>query len=1673
MKGKLYNFSGLIIRLLLLTCALMPEKILAQLPQCDPTVPYYYVNLVGQPAGVWISPPHSRDGYCCSASGSDDCTSFEVVLDSTAVALSFNFVSGAVPPGALYYQINCGPPVPVGQPICISGPGPHRITFCKPGNNQNTYSITSISTPTAPPNDTIRKGCNMNISALGMVTSTVTWNSIYPGAPGQYNSYLSCTSGCDSPNFNPDDNAPEYIHYVVCGDPIADECGFNLHFCDTVVIRTLERLEGSVLPSPASICATGGSVVLTGTATGGDGNYQYFWKDNLGNIVSGSATYTAVDGGNYTLEIKDGLFGPTCPAALINVPVSEIATPSANAGPDQEVCGNSTSVTLSGSVTSAPIGTWVGGNGTFTPSRNSLNATYAPTAAEIASGSVSLVLSTSGTSGCPNAKDTVVIRFTPPISLDLPNDTVPCYGQTMSYSPVVSGGVPPYTYSWNNGATTTSVNVPAGSYCVTVSDAKGCALSDCGQLINPTLLQVSITKTDVTVVAGSDGTATANITGGTAPYNVLWSDGQTTVTAENLTKGTYNVTVTDANGCTVSGTISIGEPLCLGFSVDINASNPLCAGSSDGKATATVTGGVIPLIYNWSTGDIGPTIANLSPGVYTVVVTDINLCQASASVNIVDPAVLTSLATGTDVTIVGGSDGSASVAVSGGTAPYTYSWSNGATTASVNNLSQGTYTYTVTDDHGCQTTGTIVINDPDCTTRTISLTHNDVKCNNGADGTATGSMNFGTAPFTYLWSDGQTSNEATGLSAGTYSVTITDSLNCTVSGSVTVSEPALLEYTLTSENVSCNGGFDGSINLTVTGGTFPYFYSWSNGITAEDPINLFAGNYSFNVTDNNGCTVSGAVTITQPQKLAYTYTKTDVSCNGGTNGTIDVTVTGGTLPYSFLWNNGQASEDLTGLTEGSYFLTVTDANGCQIVSAPSILVDEPEVMVTKNVTIDCPVPGSAVTNVTVAIDGGTSPYSVSFDNGVTYGSAGVYSSTLAIGSSYNVLIKDSNGCYSPAAFTFTIPGAVVLQTATFNPCVTPGSSTSLVNVSPAGGTGPYQISWDNGSTFGNTGNYSSQLGISNSFLVIASDANGCKSLPLQVNIPDSLYVSATAGTYPGGFNVSCKGASDGSITLAVAGGSPAYNYQWTGPNSFSSSSMNISSLSEGLYTVIVTDSNSCSKTVLVNIFAPDNLQLEATSTQYNGGYNISCNGLSDGSISSAVSGGSAPYEYQWSGPDSFTSTNQNISGLVAGVYTITVKDQNGCSTSGSITLQQPDGVKASAIASSYNGFGVSCYNSDDGSISVETLGGTQPYTYAWTGPNGYTSNGQNLGSVKAGTYTAVITDNNNCQITLIKTLTEPEPIVLKGSSTPAACGNAVGTIDLVPGGGVTPYQFSWSHGITTEDPGSLAAGIYGVTLTDDNGCTATLSIEVERTDVLTASSSVRNATCNGDADGHIELTMLSGREPFEYYWSNGNNSEDIGSLQAGTYSVEVIDYYGCKLNETFTVGQPDKLVVTATTSVYNGGYNVSTHNGSDGSIDVTVTGGNQPYQIMWSNGSAEMDLSNLSPGKYTVTCNAGGCIESATVELKDPSGLEMPSAFSPNGDGANETFFVKGLDAYPDNQIVIVNRWGNEVFSTTNYKNDWTGINGEGKELPDGTYFVILEIKGENLVLKGYVDLRR
>jgi gliding motility-associated-like protein len=311
-------------------------------------------------------------------------------------------------------------------------------------------------------------------------------------------------------------------------------------------------------------------------------------------------------------------------------------------------------------------------------------------------------------------------------------------------------------------------------------------------------------------------------------------------------------------------------------------------------------------------------------------------------------------------------------------------------------------------------------------------------------------------------------------------------------------------------------------------------------------------------------------------------------------------------------------------------------------------------------------------------------------------------------------------------------------------------------------------------------------------------------------------------------------------------------------------------------------------------------------------------------------------------------------------------------------------------------------------------------------------------------------------------------------TNPACYGSANGTINLTMSGGSSPYSFNWNTGATTEDLNGLSAAVYSVLVTDQNGCMDSAVISLSQPQPLSNVPTFQDVLCHGANTGFIVSHVSGGTSPYNYYWSNGSQSANAVFLTAGVYTVTVVDYHGCAVKDTVKISEPDALTLDLNSPELIPGYNISYYMGNDGSVDLTVSGGVAPYWYAWSNGASTEDISNLSANAYTVLVkDANGCSASGTIGLDQPSTVAMPTAFSPNNDGHNDNFIVHGADDSSDNLLTIFNRWGNIVYQQQNYTDQWKGHNNKGEELPDGTYFAIMEIKSKEMVLKGYVEMKR
>ncbi len=750
------------------------------------------------------------------------------------------------------------------------------------------------------------------------------------------------------------------------------------------------------------------SVILSGTSP--TPSVSFAWSGT--NFSSSQQNTVTNEPGDYTLVVTDTLNG--CASSVTVNVVENVTLPFDSIVPPGNLNCKNDSIQLNA-----------------TPSSQGPNFTYLWTATEgghILSGDTSLtpVVDSVGKyflkitnldNGCISL-DSVVVKQSAPVGANL--DTiqhVSCFNGNNGLATISgNGGNGVYFFAWSTGDSTASVsNLIAGNYFASITDGENCSATITVSITQPDMLMANASANGETALGANDGSATASPSGGTPAYSYLWSNGDTTQAISNLTPGPVTVSVTDANGCTTVETVTVNA-----FGCNLNgttaATNTSCQGSNDGLASISLTGAANPVTYLWSNGETTQSINNLSPGIYTVSILDGNGCAAVYSVNVAEPLAISPNATTTSVTAIGASDGTATANPTGGTPAYQYLWSTGETTADISGLAPGSYNVIVTDNNGCTAEQTVNVSAFNCIL-SASMSAVNLTCYEAGNGQATVILVNGTLPFTYQWSNNQTTQTITQLSAGTYTVSATDGAGCSITQSVTVAQPDLLELSIVEiQNVICPDDTDGQVEIAIIGGTPPYSFVWPGGSSG----NLGVGDYTLSVTDNNGCsnTVSFSIESTDtippamtcpadiqicgPDFISYggpsvsdncgigsspivisgppsgsifddgitviVYEVTDVSgnkatcsfnitvypisdilidqivndMNGQNVGAISVTPVG-VGPFAYSWTkDGQFFaniEDLSGLGAGTYMLAITDANGCTSALAPIILTN--------------------------------------------------------------------------------------------------------------------------------------------------------------------------------------------------------------------------------------------------------------------------------------------------------------------------------------------------------------------------------------------------------------------------------------------------------------------------------------------------------------------------------------------------------------------------------------------------------------------------------------------------------------------------------------------------------------------------------------------------------------
>jgi gliding motility-associated-like protein len=1380
---------------------------------------------------------------------------------------------------------------------------------------------------------------------------------------------ISCNAACDgTASASPSGGTPPYVYSWQGGQTTASISALcaatytvtvtDAKLCQattTIVISQPNPLLPNATSKPVS-CAGSCNGQVNSAPTGGTPAYTYSWSP-------GGQTTANVAGqctGNYTVSITDAHGCNSQQTVFVNTP--------AFVNPGSVATNISCSGLCNGNITTSATG---GAGGTYTYSW-SPGGQSTTGLSFLCPGNYTVTVTDSN-----NCKGSTISNISQPTVLNatLIGTTSTCGNCQGTASVGVSGGTPGYVFSWStfpSQTNPTATNLCVGTDSVLVTDAHGCTSKVIANVVQTVFISITTNPTVVSCFSACDGQATASAAGGLAPYTYSWNPtGQTpSGNAINLCAGTYTVTAHDANGCFNTDTVSFSNPPIL--KPVVTKTNATCHGLCNGSASVTVTGGSGVYTYSWSTVPSQSTasIVNVCAGTYTLTVTDGHSCDSVIQVIINQPPPILQTPTLTNPSTCVSCDGAISLNPSGGSSPYTYSWAGLQTTSSINNLCSGNYTVKVTDNIGCDSIHVYTLNSPTGPSASIHLV--PTSCFGVCDGRDTAIVTGGSPPYTYTWTGvgvpnpggGAASAVATGLCAGVYDLQVTDKIGCVKHvDSLTVS-PSVLVFTPVITNVSCGGAHDGSIAVTVTGGTpigmAGYIYSWSPVPGAGAVLSgLSPGNYTLSVTDAHNCPLSATYPITQPAILGITLTPTNVTCNGKCDGADTALVTGGSTPYSYSWSNGAITSKIVNLCPATYTANITDANGCKVSLSNSI--SQPSALVSSIVSTNADCFGACDGSAIGKAIGGTPPYSFTWAPGsqVTDTIKG-----LCAGS-YSTTAMDFQGCTSVTSVIISEPAVIAIvltpQNVTCN-----GASNGSASSAVSGGTGTYTYSWSPTGGIGPVG-----FGLAaGTYTLTVTDKKGCTgSQTVIITEPVKLLSNASA------INPTCTGRCDGTATANPVGGTGPFIYSWS--TSPIQTTIGIANLCGGTYTVETTDKNGCTNTQPVTVTDPAPISAGSAVAPAN------C-GICNGTINVTPSGGTLPYTYLWTPAGVAGQGTASASALCAGNYVCKITDVNGCTDNITPLIVNNIGGPTSDTVPIIE---PTCKNSCNGSATVTVIvGGTPGYTYSWSDSlnNSLGNITPSINNVCAGGYIIQVTDFKGCVYSQPVHIGSPKPFVPNVTIIQNSCtGVCNGSLMLAPTGGTGAYTYSWSNALPPfPTQNNLCSGSYTVKITDANGCDSIFTFSVNPLTVLLASTTHINPSCNAPCSGSATIIMASGTAPYSYSWTDplGQIANTATNLCGGTYTVTAMDNLGCTIQQSTTLNTPNTLTATEVITA-------PTCGSCNGAATITPAGGTVPYTYQWSSGSATATDINLCAGLYSVNLtDSAGCKGSFSFPVNNSSG---------------------------------------------------------------------------------------
>ncbi|MFK7933740.1 MAG: T9SS type A sorting domain-containing protein, partial [Saprospiraceae bacterium] len=1124
-------------------------------------------------------------------------------------------------------------------------------------------------------------------------------------------------------------------------------------------------------------------------------------------------------------------------------------------------------------------------------------------------------------------------------------------------------------------------------------------------------------------------------------YDIEWNTGDTTdflpiaANAQRDLVDRYLVIVTSDEGCQSTDFIYVTTVESID-SVAATVTDVSACSTTDGSIALTPQSGLPPFQYAWSGATNGNvagvngsyTIQNLPTGTYSVTVTDNSSAACPRVVNnlvINQPIAEVSIAALRPVSCFAEADGMIEIAVQGDNP--TVKWNTGEETMMIDELTADTYSVSVVDND-CETVLDIVLSQPSALQLNSEI--EQPRCANSVDGNILLSVLGGTAPFSYDWNNGETTQDLPNVASGDYQVVITDANNCQLTSPFfSVNTPDTLQLQVDElQDVNCFNEDNGRILLTTMGGTAPYLYEWDNGETTEDLTNVVSGNYQLKITDASGCEQEESFQIQNPTPLTISNsTAQNASCPGATDGEIKLEITGGTVAndkYQINWENlNTDTTQLTNLATGNYTVEILDNNNCRIDTTFSITAPDELVI---NATIRPPLCVGAANGL---IDIQLAQPAQSFQCNTRETTNTIRNAADGF---YQVDIVDAFGCKYDTSFTLQGRQLFEYQPFVKSPeCF--AAEDGLINLNfIRGGRPPFSYDWNNGRTTQNIQNLAA-----GEYAALVTDADGCTYQTDTFNLiePTALELMVMDST-----TINCYGDNSGSAEIQVAGGTGTYRYFW---NDNEQSSPSLVDVTAGTYEFLVLDENDCTENIILTFDQPDSLEIKAFVVAPD-----ICNNPTQrvDSIQLLVEGGTPAYEFVWNTGD----TIQNLVEVEIGDYEVSVTDQKGCQAE--LKNIKVSKIPAPITIDSVQVEDISCHGAADGSYSVIFNGGRAPYTYLWSPPlgggvntteNGDLSTGNILAASELG-YNVTITDVNNCRIvTDFVFVEEPDMITVEidpDSIRDVSCfgGNDGQVVAEVLGGVSDFYNYQWLESANGEivdsvaNPSNLAAGTYELFISDRNGCAAVnvplITIDQPASLPVIENITIQNVNCFGGNDGQIELDMNGGIAPYRYRWNNGATSRNINNLAVGGYQLEILDANDCAItSDSFFIDQPETPLLIAEIRIRD----ESCFGANDGRIEQSAFGGTPPYTYFFDDIPAQENVvtQQLAGDHYLTVVDMNGCVsamDTVTVRSPDPVVVDMliQNASASNiADGQAELLPLSGV-------VPFSYQW--EIGDTTN-----------------------------------------